>query len=151
MKINPIYFAFRSIFTIFADKMKKIALFSVLLVLILTSCSETKYVAEGDYLLDKVQIKTDQPVRGLSITDMKMYVRQTGNSRWFSAIKIPLYTYSLSGRDTSQWFNRMLRSIGEAPMLYDSVQTRQSVNSLQIQIQNMGYLRACVDAEKIIK
>ena len=131
--------------------MKKIARFAVLLVWILTSCSETKYVAEGDYLLDKVQVKTDQPVRGLSTTDMKMYVRQTGNSRWFSAIKIPLYTYSLSGRDTTRWLNRMLRSIGEAPMLYDSVQTRQSVNSLQVQIQNMGYLRASVDAENTIK
>ena len=151
LRKTQINLVFHSIYTIFAGRMKKIALFAVLLVLILTSCSETKYVAEGDYLLDKVQVKTDQPVRGLSTTDMKMYVRQTGNSRWFSAIKIPLYTYSLSGRDTTRWLNRMLRSIGEAPMLYDSVQTRQSVNSLQVQIQNMGYLRASVDAENTIK
>ena len=52
--------------------MKKLALFTVLMVLILTSCSETKYVAEGDYLLDKVQVKTDQPIRGLSPSDMKL-------------------------------------------------------------------------------
>ena len=151
LRKTQINLVFHSIYTIFAGRMKKIARFAVLLVWILTSCSETKYVAEGDYLLDKVQVKTDQPVRGLSTTDMKMYVRQTGNSRWFSAIKIPLYTYSLSGRDTTRWLNRMLRSIGEAPMLYDSVQTRQSVNSLQVQIQNMGYLRASVDAENTIK
>ena len=58
----------------------------------MTSCSETKYVAEDDYLLDKVKVKTDLPVRGLTPADMRLYVRQTGNSRWFSAIKIPLYT-----------------------------------------------------------
>ena len=73
--------------------MKKLALFTVLLVLILTSCSETKYVAEGDYLLDKIQVKSDQPIRGLSTADMRLYVRQTGNSRWFSTLKIPLYSF----------------------------------------------------------
>ena len=144
-------FVLFSLNRIFASKMKKIAFCTVLLVLLITSCSETKYVAEGDYLLDKVQVKTDQPIRGLSTTDMRLYVRQTGNSRWFSAIKIPLYTYSLSGRDSSSWVNRVLRSIGEAPMLYDSIQTLQSVKSLQVQIQNMGYLRANVQAESKTK
>ena len=144
-------FVLFSLNRIFASKMKKIAFCTVLLVLLMTSCSETKYVAEGDYLLDKVQVKTDQPIRGLSTTDMRLYVRQTGNSRWFSAIKIPLYTYSLSGRDSSSWVNRVLRSIGEAPMLYDSIQTLQSVKSLQVQIQNMGYLRANVQAESKTK
>ena len=68
LRKTQINLVFHSIYTIFAGRMKKIALFAVLLVLILTSCSETKYVAEGDYLLDKVQVKTDQPVRGLSTT-----------------------------------------------------------------------------------
>jgi outer membrane protein assembly factor BamA len=132
-------------------EMKKLVLFTVLLVLILTSCSETKYVAEGDYLLDKIQVKNDLPIRGLSTADMRLYVRQTGNSRWFSTLKIPLYTYSLSGRDSAKWVNRMLRSIGEAPMLYDSLQTMQSVRSLQVQMQNMGYLRAYVHTENKTK
>ena len=131
--------------------MKQFFFIAALLVLILTSCSETKYVAEGDYLLDKVHIKSDAPVRGLTTTEMRDYIRQTGNSRWFSAAKIPLYTYSLSGRDTSRWVNRMLRNIGEAPVLYDSLQTQLSIRSLQTQLQNMGYLRATVDATNTTK
>ena len=101
--------------------------------------------------MDKVQVKSDAPVRGLTTAEMRDYIRQTGNSRWFSAIKIPLYTYSLSGRDTSRWVNRMLRNIGEAPVLYDSAQTLLSIKSLQAQIQNMGYLRATVDADNTTK
>ena len=131
--------------------MKQFFFIGAVLVVILTSCSETKYVAEGEYLLDKVQVKSDAPVRGLTTTEMRDYIRQTGNSRWFSAVKIPLYTYSLSGRDTSRWVNRMLRNIGEAPVLYDSVQTLLSIKSLQAQIQNMGYLRATVDADNTTK
>ena len=70
--------------------------------------------------------------------------------RNYCVLKIPLFTYSLSGRDTTKWVNRMLRSIGEAPVLYDSLQTQLSVNNLQAQIQNMGYLRASVHAENNI-
>ena len=110
------------------------------------ACSETKYVPEGDYLLDKVKVKSDPPTKGINPSDMKTYVRQVGNSRWFSAVKIPLATYSLSGRDTTKWINRMLRSIGEAPVLYDSASTRRSMADLQMQLVNMGYLRASVDA-----
>jgi outer membrane protein assembly factor BamA len=77
---------------------------------------------------------------------MKAYVRQHGNARWFSAVRIPLATYSLSGRDTTKWLNRVLRSIGEAPVLYDSLSTRRSMEDLQMQLVNMGYLRASVDA-----
>ena len=110
------------------------------------ACSETKYVPEGDYLLDKVKVKSDPPTKGINPSDMKAYVRQVGNSRWLSAVKIPLATYSLSGRDTTKWINRMLRSIGEAPVLYDSASTRRSMADLQMQLVNMGYLRASVDA-----
>ena len=124
---------------------------AALLALVLASCSETKYVAEGDYLLDKVQVKSDQKVRNMAPSDMKMYVRQAGNSRWFSTLKVPLLTYSLSGRDTTRWVNRLLRSIGEAPVLYDSLKTRQSMNSLTAQIQNMGYLRATVDVQNTMR
>ena len=118
----------------------------VLLALLLGACSETKYVPEGDYLLDKVTVKSTPKTKGVDPSSMKAYVRQVGNSRWFSTAKIPLATYSLSGRDTTKWMNRLLRSIGEAPVIYDSLSTRKSMADLQMQLVNMSYLRASVDA-----
>ena len=119
--------------------------------LLLASCSETKYVAEGELLLDKVKVKRDVKERAVNTTELKSYVRQRGNSRWFSLIKVPLYTYSLSGRDTTRWMNRTLRSIGEPPQIFDSLQTMQSVMSLREHLQNMGYLRATVDVSQKVK
>ena len=116
------------------------------LVLLLCACSETKYVPEGAYLLNRVQVKSVPKTKGVDPSEMKAYVRQHGNARWFSAAKIPLATYSLSGRDTTKWINRLLRSIGEAPVIYDSLSTRRSMEDLQMQLVNMGYLRASVDA-----
>ncbi len=120
-------------------------------ILLLTACSETKYVAEGDYLLDRTVVKSDTKLEGVTTTDLKQHVRQRGNARWFSALKIPLYTYSLSGRDTTKWINRTLRSIGEAPVLYDSTQTVQSMMAIRQQLMNHGYLRADVDVLTITK
>ena len=49
--------------------------------LLLASCSETKYVAEGELLLDKVKVKRDVKERAVNTTELKSYVRQRGNSR----------------------------------------------------------------------
>ena len=135
----------------FARNMRRYLIITAFGMLLLASCSETKYVADGDLLLDKVKVKSDVKERSINTTELKSYVRQRGNSRWFSLIKVPLYTYSLSGRDTTRWLNRTLRSIGEAPQLYDSLQTFQSAVRLRDNLQNMGYLRATVDVGQKVK
>ena len=153
MKQNVLFFEGNAYLCIpFKKSMRQLYLIAVALtLLVLASCSETKYVPEGEYLLDKVKVKTDRQGRRLDTSELKALVRQKGNARWFSAAKLPLATYSLSGRDTSKWVNRMLRSIGEPPQLYDSVGTQQSVQALQTQLQNMGYLRAGVDVHNTVK
>ena len=45
----------------------------------------------------------------------------------------------------------MLRSIGEAPVLYDSLSTQSSAANLEMQMRNKGYLRATVDVDNTIK
>ena len=87
--------------------------------LALASCSTTKYVTDGEYLLNKVEVKADGGADGIDVSQLKSYVRQRGNSRWFSTMKIPLATYSMAGRDTSKWINRALMAMGEAPVVYD--------------------------------
>ena len=131
--------------------MRKHLIIAALGMLLFASCSETKYVAEGELLLDKVKVKSDVKDRAINTTELKSYVRQRGNSRWFSLVKLPLFTYSLSGSDTTQWLNRTLRSIGEAPQIYDSLQTMQSAVRLRDNLQNMGYLRAKVDVTQKVK
>ena len=125
--------------------MRERIIFYVLLALVITGCSETKYVPEDKYLLDRADLRCDEPARYISLTDMRPFIRQHGNSRWFSALKLPLKTYSLSGRDSTKWINRVLRNMGEPPELYDTLQTALSLQSLTAQMQNLGYLRASAD------
>lgn len=112
---------------------------------LLVSCAETKFVPEGSYLLDNVKVKIDGRYDNLSSGKLKSYVRQQDNVRWFSLVKLPLRTYSLSGRDTTKWINQALRKIGEPPVLYDSTQAILTSNDLQQMLCNMGYLDAKVE------
>lgn len=109
------------------------------------SCSETKYVPEGQYLLNRVDVKSEGSYRDVKAANLKSYVRQRGNTRWFSTMKLPLATYSLAGHDSARWVNKMLKNIGEAPVIYDTLSTRRSMEDLQMRLQNMGYLRSRVD------
>lgn len=111
----------------------------------LFSCSSTKYVPEGSYLLDKVEVRNAEPGNAVDVSGMRSYLRQQSNARWFSALKIPLATYSLSGRDSTRWINRVLKSMGEPPVLYDTARTAQSAASLVAKMQSDGYLDATVE------
>ena len=110
--------------------------------LALASCSTTKYVTDGEYLLNKVEVKADGGADGIDVSQLKSYVRQRGNSRWFSTMKIPLATYSMAGRDTSKWINRALMAMGEAPVVYDSAQAVKTCEDLRLALCNKGYLDA---------
>ena len=118
----------------------------VILVL-LAACSPVKYVAEDELLLDNVKIAVVGDYPDIDTKQLKSYVRQNANSRWFGAFKIPLGAYSLSGRDSSRWINRMLKNMGEAPVIYDSVKTQLTCRDLCMALQNEGYLNAAVQSE----
>lgn len=113
--------------------------------LLLCACSATRHLPEGAYMLNRVKVVTDgKKYKDISTSQLKEYVRQQTNSRWFSAFKIPLGVYALAGKDSS-WTNRTLRSMGEAPVIFDSLLARQTCEDLRLALQNKGYLDARVE------
>lgn len=109
---------------------------------IFAACSTTKYVPEGEYLLDEVRIRSDN--KQVHSSELNPYLRQRPNSKWFSLIKTQLYVYNWSGRDTTRWINRTLRRLGDAPVIYDEKETRKTAEELEKAVQNMGYISAFV-------
>lgn len=113
-------------------------------VLLLASCSTTKYVPEGSYLLDEVRIQTDN--KEIKPSSLSMYVRQNPNAKWFSLIKTQLYVYNWSGRDSTRWINRTLRKLGDAPVIFSPEDTKRSGEEMTKAVQNMGYMGASVES-----
>ncbi|WP_455962726.1 translocation and assembly module lipoprotein TamL [Bacteroides bouchesdurhonensis] len=113
-----------------------------IIILLLASCTATKYVPDGSYLLDEVKIHTDN--KNVRPSSLKMYVRQNSNAKWFSLIKTQLYVYNLSGRDSTKWGNKFLRRIGDAPVIYNEGEALRSQEEIMKAVHNMGYMAATV-------
>lgn len=131
--------------------MKKSFRYAILTAVTLTlaSCSTTKYVPDGSYLLDEVRIHTDS--KEVKPSNLSMYVRQNPNSKWFSLIKTQLYVYNWSGRDSTRWINRALRRLGDAPVIYSEEETERSREEMAKAVQNMGYMGAFVEYKPKVK
>lgn len=111
---------------------------------LMCGCSATKYLPEDSYLLDEVKVVTVGKYRDVSTSQLKSYVRQKPNAKWFSTVKLPLGVYAMAGKD-STWLNRTLQQMGEAPVVYDSVQAQMTCRDLQQALHNKGYLDAQVE------
>lgn len=129
-------------------------MFSLLLWLVLmvamTSCSSTKHVPQGKYLLDNVSIKVEG-TKDLKPESMYPYLRQVQNHKVLGGMKLQLMVYNISGRDSTSRFNRWIRKIGAPPVIYDSILTEASVNQLTRAMQNMGYMHAYVKVDTLAR
>ncbi|KAA6330419.1 Outer membrane protein assembly factor BamA [termite gut metagenome] len=128
--------------------MKKKLLY-ILSVLLFASCSVTKFVPEGSYLLDDVKVKTDN--KNVKSSVLRNYVRQNPNGEWFGLIKTQLLLYNLSGRDSTRWYSSFFKKIGDAPVIYSESDARRSEEEITKAVRNMGYMRASVKSITTIK
>ena len=108
--------------------------------ILLSGCKTSRFIPEDSYLLTGTVITTEGKQVGTD--ELQAYMPQRPNNKWFSLFKVPLGIYSLSGRDSTKRFNRFLRHLGEAPVIYDRERTIQACNNMQMSVRNMGYLNA---------
>ena len=99
--------------------MKKQQIILVTIPLVLVGCSATKYVPDGSYMLDKVEVTSDQ--EDYDAAALSPYVRQKAKPKLFSVFKNP--------------FSRK-------PVIYDTLQAQLSCRDLLTAMQNQGYLHA---------
>ena len=88
----------------------------------MASCSGTKYVPEGHYLLDKYKLKVDAP--GIKVKELENYIKPKPNKKVLGT-RFYLGLYNLSGKKENG-LNRWLRKIGEGPVLYDSFEAERN-------------------------
>lgn len=115
--------------------------FGILLscIILLGSCNSTRFVPEGKYLLNRISVKVDD--KNIKREEVKTHIRQKENLRILGVLKFHLGVYNLSsGKKENGWLKR----IGEAPVLYDEMQTQKSRDQLIIFLKNKGYYNAVI-------
>ena len=122
--------------------------FALLSVLLLFSCSVKKFIPEGEYLLNDVDIVSN--TNAANASKAEKYILQKPNAKWFSLVKVPMYTYALSGRDSTNWGNRVLRRLGEKPVVFNKRLAEATRLNIQQMLLNDGYLHARVDLETLV-
>lgn len=118
---------------------------------VLWSCSSTKHVPGGEMLLDKVSIEIEGDDRAGTEEELINFLRQTPNHKVLGFAKLQLATYSLSGSDTTKWYNRWLRSLGQPPVIYDDELTEASRRQLRQALVNRGYMDAVVTVDTLLR
>jgi outer membrane protein assembly factor BamA len=114
-------------------------------VALLSACSATRFVPEGSYLLNDVDVKVDN--KQIDRDELKKQVRQKENLSILGFFKFHLAMYNLSSKNkTNDWFKR----IGEAPVIYQDFQTQRSLEHLRVYLRNKGYYDAVVSDTVIV-
>ena len=121
--------------------------FMAILLLTLAACSSTRHVPQGEFLLNKVKISLDSTSRQINDDEMMAYLRQQPNHKMLWSARLRLGIYNMSGNDTSKWWNRWIRKLGEPPVIYDSLLTEAGINQMKLALVNKGYLSADVTAD----
>ena len=116
----------------------------IALVAVMTACSSTKHVPQGKLLLDKVSINITDPHKEVEQAQLVNYLRQNANHRVLGGLKLQLAFYNMSGKDSTNWFNRWIQRVGTPPVIYDSTLTVASADQLHTALSNRGFMNNTV-------
>ena len=95
---------------------------------------------DENYLLNKYKVKVDEGE--VDSKELDSYVKPKPNKRILGT-KFYLGLYNLSGTKDNGW-NRWLRKIGEAPVLYDVYEKERNNKQLGLYMRNKGFYHARV-------
>ncbi len=119
---------------------------AMLLLTALSSCSVTRHIPSGTYLLTRTEIKIERD-HGLSKkelvtqSELDKYVRQHPAKR-FLGTNLPSAIYMQANPKRNTWWNRLKKRIGHEPVLLDTALTRASAEGMKIYMDSRGFLNS---------
>jgi hypothetical protein len=99
-------------------------------------------VPDEQYLLNEQQLIVAG--KGIETDDLRLFMRQQPNST-IARMRFNLWLYNFNNPDKNRWIDRKLRSLGEAPVIYDSIQTELSALRINDYIASRGYYNSTVN------
>ena len=115
-------------------------------VVFFSACSPVKFVPEGKYLLNKVDVEIDNPK--ITKDETKLHIRQKENYKILGFAKFHLWLYNLSPKNKSEGW---LKKIGEPPEIFDPALITASENRLKQYLANRGFFRTNVESNVTLR
>ena len=136
---------------------KSYLVYFLLVAALASSCSNTRFLPEGELLYTGAKIKvegkqtTKKENKALK-NQLKAIVRPKPNSV-FLGLRPKLYLYNLAGTPKKEkgWRYWLKNKVGEAPVLYSQVDLEYNKSVLQNFSENSGYFNATTSADSTRK
>ncbi|MGE7776804.1 BamA/TamA family outer membrane protein [Chitinophaga sp. NPDC101104] len=124
--------------------------------LFLAACSNTRYLQENQSLLVSTKVEINGALSSNEKTDLKndlssrsLMLQQPNRKFLGSRIKVWLYNQKNYEKKSNWFWNLMLSERNlEAPVIYDSVKTKESMDRMVAYLNNQGYFYATVQSRQ---
>ncbi len=119
----------------------------ILLAAACASCSVTKHLPEGRYILKHNNIEVDKGApkkERISAGTLDRYIAQSPN-RHFLGTNLYAGLYASADPDKNNGWNRFLRGLGEEPVVWSPEATRRSEEYIETYIYSRGFFQGQID------
>ena len=107
----------------------------------LSACSVTRLIPSNEYLLQRVKIDEDKSApraERIKSDEVTKYLRQKPNKH-FLGTDFYTWVYLMAKPDKDNWWNNLMRRIGEEPVYLNMRDTERSASNLKIYLDSRGY------------
>jgi outer membrane protein assembly factor BamA len=116
-----------------------------------TACSSAKLLPHDAHRLTENEIKIEGKARGIKTKELQSYLKQKPNKTIFLGLRFHLGMYVVAPPCDSCWLGKAMRTLGEAPVIFDSDMAEQSRNNLIQYMRSRGYYGVQVSDSVIFK
>ncbi|HQI46548.1 MAG TPA: BamA/TamA family outer membrane protein [Bacteroidales bacterium] len=115
--------------------------------IILFSCSPTRNIPEGAYLLNRNKIKIDK--KNINTDELYSYIKQKSNRRilFYFRFHLGAYNFAKLGKKESRFDKWILNAIGEPPVILDTLLCNKSVKQIKLYMNSKGYFNSVVNKQ----
>lgn len=123
---------------------------TLLAISIFFACNPARNVPRGQYLLDRVSLKIDEP--SLDKEEITSIIKQKPNKRILLIGRFHLGAYNFASMGKKRkWKNWLGTTVGEAPVILDSALNERSEQQIKLYLQKKGYFHAEVKNEIVYR
>jgi outer membrane protein assembly factor BamA len=126
-----------------------LSVFAAVVLFAAAACSSAALLPQGEYRLTENKIEIEGENHGLKAKELQPFLKQKPNKTIFFGLRFHLGMYAAAPCD-SCWLGGAMRTLGEAPVVFDPGMVAQSRNNLIQYMQSRGYYNAQVHDSIII-
>ncbi len=109
-------------------------------IMLISSCSVKKHLNPNQALLVRNKVEIEKPYRKEIESNITKYYRQKPNRRFIGIFNTRPYFYMRGSRGKDNWFKKFERNtLGESPVLIDSVFINHTLKSFTAYLRSDGY------------